>query len=301
MSCLIGGLLLVGLSLVSAQFPSGYPQQPNYGGYPPQSSPYTPYGYSQPPYGSPPVYGNVGPYGSASPYGAISSPYGSQYGSSLGYQDPYAALSSPYGALGSPYGYQDPYAALSSPYGALGSQYGMQDPYAALQSLRGLQFPLGGPGSPFGLDGLNGDVNADPMAAFGQKSLLGGMTNFQDSNRNGIADYLEATKGKIDDYLAKTQLLGNRKLSVQVDYLNTPLEYQYLNQYHGFQHPLSGTPLGTYFNIPTPPPPQQFQPQIQNQQSSQQQQQQQQQQAPYSPPTAAAPNYSSAAAPATKS
>ena len=63
---------------------------------------------------------------------------------------------------------------------------------------------------------------------------------------------MEATKGKIDDYLAMTSTLGMRKLTVAVDYLNTPLEYQYLNQYHGFEHPLSRTQLGKYFNIPQP-------------------------------------------------
>merc|ERR1719427_2423388 len=31
-----------------------------------------------------------------------------------------------------------------------------------------------------------------------------------------------------------------------------PLEYQYLNQYHGFPNPLSGTPLGPRFGLPGP-------------------------------------------------
>jgi len=37
--------------------------------------------------------------------------------------------------------------------------------------------------------------------------------------------------------------------SVQVDYLNTPLEWQYLNQYHGLKHPLSYTRLGQQFGL----------------------------------------------------
>jgi len=57
---------------------------------------------------------------------------------------------------------------------------------------------------------------------------------------------------KIDDYLAKTYALGKRRLSVQVEKLNTPLEYQYLQQYHDIDHPLSGTQLGNMFNIPQP-------------------------------------------------
>ena len=111
-----------------------------------------------------------------------------------------------------------------------------------------------GPYGGAGYDGSN-------YGGYGDSSLLGGIGRAEDLNRNGIPDHLEATKDKIDNYLAKTQQLGQKRLSVQVDYLNTPLEYQYLNQYHGFEHPLQGTPLGDYFKIPVPQPvlPQQFQ------------------------------------------
>merc|ERR1712202_54790 len=71
-------------------------------------------------------------------------------------------------------------------------------------------------------------------------------------NEDGIPDHLQETKNKIDDYLAKQWLLGKRKLTVSVNYGNTPLEYQYLNQYHGFPNPLSGTPLGPRFGLPGP-------------------------------------------------
>merc|ERR1712112_267019 len=65
--------------------------------------------------------------------------------------------------------------------------------------------------------------------------------------------YLAHTKYAIDDYLAKTHLLGDRRLSVSLKYLNTPLEVQYLNQYHGLKHPLSQTRIGAYFGLPYSP------------------------------------------------
>jgi hypothetical protein len=127
---------------------------------------------------------------------------------------------------------------------ALANQFGLSNQF-------GIAAPIGGSvdnsmvGNQFGVQ--------PPMASPG---LLGGLTNLQDSNNNGVPDFMETTKSKIDDYLAKTQQLGTRKLSVEVNYLNTPLEYQYLNQYHGFQHPLAGTPLGNLFNVPSPQTPQ---------------------------------------------
>lgn len=61
--------------------------------------------------------------------------------------------------------------------------------------------------------------------------------------------HLYATKHKIDRYLDKSYLLGSKRLNVEVDYLNTPLEYQYLQQYHGFGHPLAHTSLGERFGL----------------------------------------------------
>jgi hypothetical protein len=61
--------------------------------------------------------------------------------------------------------------------------------------------------------------------------------------------HLAFTKDKIDDHLAKLYKLGNRRLSVQVDYANTPLEYLYLQKYHKFPHPLKGTALGKAVGI----------------------------------------------------
>merc|ERR1719402_1773568 len=64
-----------------------------------------------------------------------------------------------------------------------------------------------------------------------------GITNPDDMDEDGIPDHLRETKNKIDDYLAKQWLLGKRKLTVSVNYGNTPLEYQYLQQYHGMPTP----------------------------------------------------------------
>jgi len=69
----------------------------------------------------------------------------------------------------------------------------------------------------------------------------------------GVHDHLYATKHRIDSYLAKSYLLGKKRLNVEVKYLNTPLEYQYLNQYHGLKHPLTHTPFAGLFGIRNPP------------------------------------------------
>jgi len=76
----------------------------------------------------------------------------------------------------------------------------------------------------------------------------------EDLDGDGRPDHLVETEHKIDDYLAKQWLLGKRKLTVSVNYGNTPLEYLYLDQYHGFPHPLAGTPMGPRFGLPGPKP-----------------------------------------------
>merc|ERR1712096_205323 len=85
-------------------------------------------------------------------------------------------------------------------------------------------------------------------------NLLGAdlIDDAEDLDGDGEPDHLVETRNKIDDYLAKQWLLGKRKLTVSVNYGNMPLEYQYLNQYHGFPNPLSGTPLGPRFGLPGP-------------------------------------------------
>merc|ERR1719312_2242698 len=107
---------------------------------------------------------------------------------------------------------------------------------------------------------LNGGGQNDMYSLLFQ-NLLGGFSDptstsseDEDLDGDGEADHLVETRNKIDDYLAKQWLLGKRKLSIQVNYGNVPLEYQYLNQYHGFPNPLANTPLGPKFGLPGPRP-----------------------------------------------
>merc|ERR1719290_502378 len=92
------------------------------------------------------------------------------------------------------------------------------------------------------------------MIRFSNMLAEGIITQGDDLDDDGEPDHLVETRNKIDDYLAKQWLLGKRKLTVSVNYGNMPLEYQYLNQYHGFPNPLAGTPLGPRFGLPGPAP-----------------------------------------------
>merc|ERR1711864_1539 len=40
--------------------------------------------------------------------------------------------------------------------------------------------------------------------------------------------------------------------AINVNYMNMPLEHQYLSQFHGFDNPLMGTPLGPKYGLPGP-------------------------------------------------
>jgi len=113
---------------------------------------------------------------------------------------------------------------------------------------------LGGDGA--GLFGLmlGGEGMRDPSKGISNMLDADIISNGDDLDNDGEPDHLVETRHKIDDYLAKQWLLGKRKLTVSVNYGNMPLEYQYLNQYHGFPNPLAGTPLGPRFGLPGPAP-----------------------------------------------
>merc|ERR1719402_695689 len=114
-----------------------------------------------------------------------------------------------------------------------------------------------------GLNAMGGDMNGmlmgnmlgmggeDPNTETQNAAALHGLDP-DDMDGDGVADHLKETSNWIDDYLAKQWLLGKRKLTVSVNYGNIPLEYQYLQQYHGMPNPLSGTPLGPKFRLPGP-------------------------------------------------
>merc|ERR1712042_370112 len=144
--------------------------------------------------------------------------------------------------------------------------------YGGAQKVAGGQFNLGygglkSPLAPIVNSAYQG--NFSPMKKFGFGGF-GGVDNYaageindyrynhgmrpldpDDLDDNGEADFLTATKHKIDNYLAKQYLMGRRKLTVSVNYANMPLEYQYLSQFHGFPNPVAGTPLGKKFGLTT--------------------------------------------------
>merc|ERR1739848_693408 len=144
--------------------------------------------------------------------------------------------------------------------------------YGGAQKVAGGQFNLGygglkSPLAPIVNSAYQG--NFSPMKKFGFGGF-GGVDNYaageindyrynhgmrpldpDDLDDNNEADFLTATKHKIDNYLAKQYLMGRRKLTVSVNYANMPLEYQYLSQFHGFPNPVAGTPLGKKFGLTT--------------------------------------------------
>merc|ERR1719431_1526712 len=99
---------------------------------------------------------------------------------------------------------------------------------------------------------LGGEGMRDPSKGIANMLDAGIVADGDDLDGDGEPDHLVETRNKIDDYLAKQWLLGKRKLTVSVNYGNMPLEYQYLNQYHGFPNPLAGTPVGPRFGLPGP-------------------------------------------------
>merc|ERR1719435_141741 len=92
-------------------------------------------------------------------------------------------------------------------------------------------------------------------------NLLGGgedlMEDTRDQNSDdlGADEYLTSSKARLEKYLQKQWQLGKRKLQVQVDFGNVPLEWEYLNQYHGIQHPLAMTRFAQKYGLPGAPPP----------------------------------------------
>merc|ERR1712226_1478812 len=126
------------------------------------------------------------------------------------------------------YGRKRHYGGYGNPYGGFG--YGIS---------------YGGYGSGFGHGGYGGGYGHG--GGFGYGISYGGY------GYGGKKYSLHKTKYAINDYLYKTHALGKRNLQVSLNYLNTPQEAQYLNQYHGLQHPLSYTRLAPHFGLPHNP------------------------------------------------
>merc|ERR550534_1762753 len=98
------------------------------------------------------------------------------------------------------------------------------------------------------------------LGTLGLMNLLGGGEDLMEDTRDQNSDDLEAerltsSKARLEKYLQKQWQLGKRKLQVQVDFGNVPLEWEYLNQYHGVRHPLAMTVFGPKYGLAGPPSP----------------------------------------------
>merc|ERR550519_1416205 len=188
-------------------------QQPGIGGYGGQQPVYG----GQPGYGQPPIpegrpgYGNQG-YGS----GPMSAP---QFCVPYGGFGPF--VDGPGGYYGRPYGGFGGQMRKSGRNGGFGKKYGGV----------GMKFGGGFGGKyggfyPFGdYEDMFDDQNADDYLAdlYGADPYdLFGVDQEDD-------EHLTSTSARLEKYLQKQWQLGKRKLQVQVDFGNVPLEWEYLN------------------------------------------------------------------------
>merc|ERR1712013_155905 len=107
----------------------------------------------------------------------------------------------------------------------------------------------------FGGMGMGGMGMLGLMNFFGGGEDLMEDTRDQNSDDLGADEHLTSSKARLEKYLQKQWQLGERKLQVQVDFGNVPLEWEYLNQYHGVRHPLAMTAFGPKYGLAGPPPP----------------------------------------------
>merc|ERR1719323_2229449 len=106
-----------------------------------------------------------------------------------------------------------------------------------------------------GMGGLGGLGMLGLMNFFGGGEDLLEDTRDQNLDDLGADEHLTSSKARLEKYLQKQWQLGKRKLQVQVDFGNVPLEWEYLNQYHGVRHPLAMTVFGPKYGLAGPPPP----------------------------------------------
>merc|ERR1712112_85631 len=197
-------------------------QQPGPGGYAAQQPGPGGYAAQQP---GPGGYGGQQPgpggYGGQQPVNGGQPGYGNPgYGS--------GPMSAPQFCL--PYGGFGPF--VGGPGGYYGRPYGGFDPFGDYEDM---------------FDDQNADdyladlYGADPYDLFG--------VDQEDD------EHFKSTSARLEKYLQKQWQLGKRKLQVQVDFGNVPLEWEYLNQYHGVRHPLAMTAFGPKYGLAGPPPP----------------------------------------------
>merc|ERR1719308_150242 len=195
----------------------GYGQLPTHEGQP---------GYGNPGYGSGPMsapqfclpYGGFGPF-VGGPGGYYGRPYGG-FGGQMRKSGRDGGFGKKYGGVGMMFG------------GGFGGKYGGFYPFGGYEDM---------------FDDQNADdyladlYGADPYDLFG--------VDQEDE------EHLKSTNARLEKYLQKQWQLGKRKLQVQVDFGNVPLEWEYLNQYHGVRHPLSMTAFGPKYGLGGPPAP----------------------------------------------
>jgi len=221
--------------------PTGYGGQPSYGGQQPvYGQPHTheksESGYtSQPGYGSP-SYGGKGGYGGGYGPGFMSGPvYGGHH--HHGGFGPFGGHHHHHGGSGGYFG---------GPYGGFGRRFGGK--YGGHFGGFGTKYGggFGGYGGRFGPYGVFEDMFDDQNA---DDYPFGADLEEEED------DHLTSTSARLEKYLQKQWQLGKRKLQVQVDFGNVPLEWEYLNQYHGVRHPLSMTAFGPKYGLAGPPAP----------------------------------------------
>jgi len=257
------GMPLPGFRNIGPQYgsfggPTGYGgQQPSYGGQQPA------YAGQQPAYGGQPGYGQQAPTYESSPEYAGQPGYSSPGYGGKGYGQPgflnsgYGPgfMSAPvfggFGPFGGPHASSGGY--FGGPYGSFGGRFGGK--HGGRFGGFGTKYG-GGFGGYGGRNGIFGAVGRfDPYGDFEDM--------FEDQNADDYPfgpdleedGHLTSTSARLEKYLQKQWQLGKRKLQVQVDFGNVPLEWEYLNQYHGVRHPLSMTAFGPKYGLAGPPAP----------------------------------------------
>merc|ERR1719454_1655494 len=211
-------------------------QQPGPGGYGGQQHGPGSYGGQQPVDGGQPGYGNPG-YGS----GPMSAPQ---------FCVPYGGFGPFVDGLGGYYG--RPYGGFGGQMRKSGRNRGFGKKYGGV----GMKFGGGFGGKyggfyPFGdYEDMFDDQNADDYLAD-----LYGADPYDLFGVDQEDEHLKSTSARLEKYLQKQWQLGKRKLQVQVDSGNVPLEWEYLNQYHGVRHPLSMTAFGPKYGLAGQPAP----------------------------------------------
>merc|ERR1719348_2318372 len=181
------------------------------------------------------------------------------YSGTAGYGNPgygYGPMSTPQICL--PYGgfgpVEGPGRYYGGPYGGFSGQMRKLGRYGSLWKKSG---KYGGFGEKYGFYPFSDyedmfDQNADDYLAdlYGYNHLADLYGADQEDD-----DHFKSASARLEKYLQRQWQLGKRKLQVQVDYGNIPLEWEFLNQYHNIHSPLFGTRFAPKYGLPEPPAP----------------------------------------------